>query len=317
VRFRNVSHRLAVAARAWTPRGWLPWIRANAGRFDAVHLHDIFSVLSVGAARAATRAGVPYLIQPHGSCALTAERSKPRIKRAFMAAWGRRTLREAGAVAYASELERADLAAAGAPRERLVELPPPLELPQAPPAAGSAAPTVVFLGRLDPIKGVDLLLDAVALARRDVPDLRLELVGPGNGERRRLEAQAARLGLDGVARFRGLVSADEKLRALATADVFCLLSRSEGLPVAAVEAMACGTPVVLSEGCHLPEVDGRAGVVVPGAPAPAAAAITGLLGDPELRRRLGAGALEFAEHFRAERVNAATLDVLSRLASRP
>jgi glycosyltransferase involved in cell wall biosynthesis len=257
---------------------------------------------------------VPYLLQPHGSAALTAERSKPRIKRAFMAAWGRRTLRDAGAIAYASALERDDLLAVGAPPERLVELPPPLELPAGPPAArGQGPPTVVFLGRLDPIKGVDLLLEAVALARRELPELRLELVGPGNGERRRLEAQAARLGLEGVATFRGMFTGEEKLRALSAADLFCLLSRSEGLPVAALEAMACGTPVVLSEGCHLPEVDGRAGVVVTGEPAAAAAALTDLMRDGERRSRLGAGALAFAEHFRAERVNAATLDVLAGL----
>ena len=62
--------------------------------------------------------------------------------------------------------------------------------------------------------------------------------------------------------FRGFVELPEKLRVLESAHAFALLSYSEGLPMAALEAMAAGTPVVLSQGCHLPEVDGVAGVVV-------------------------------------------------------
>ena len=59
LRFRNVSHRLAARAMGWTPRGYVRWVHADAGSFDLVVLHDLYSVLSVAAARAAVRAGVP------------------------------------------------------------------------------------------------------------------------------------------------------------------------------------------------------------------------------------------------------------------
>ena len=321
-RFANRSHRLAMRTSAWTPRGWLPWIRANAGSFDVIHLHDIYSVLSAGAAGAARRAGVPYVLQPHGSAAITTERGKPLAKRAFMALWGNRTLAGAAAVLYGSEEERSILLAAGAPEVRLVESPPPLDLPDVSLVAEASEPTVAFLGRLDPIKGVDRLLRAVALARREIPALRLEIMGSGEREHRRLARVADELGIAPAVRFRGMVLGQEKFDALARAHLFCLLSHSEGLPVAAVEAMGCGTPVVLSEGCHLREAHDRAGVVVPGAPDGAAAAIVSLLRDPERRRRLADGAVAFADRFRADRVTA-DLDALfaslatSALAGKP
>ena len=315
-RFRNRSHRLAVHARAWTPRGWLPWIRANAGAFDAIHLHDIYSVLSAGAVGAALRAGVPYVLQPHGSAAITRERSKPLAKRAFMRLWGDRTFANAAAVLYGNDAERDVLLEAGAPAGRLVHSPPPLELPDVAHVATAAEPTVVFLGRLDPIKGLDRLLRAIAIAGREVPGLRLELIGSGDREQARMQALAAELGIAGGVRFRGLVLGQPKFEALAAAHVYALLSYSEGLPVAAVEAMACGTPVVLSEGCNLREVDGRAGLVVPGDPEGAAAAIVALMRDADRRRALAAGAREFADGFRADRVIAELDGLLTSLARR-
>jgi glycosyltransferase involved in cell wall biosynthesis len=301
----------------WTPRGYLSWIGANAGAFDVVVLHDLYSVLSVGAARAATRAGVPYVLQPFGSVAPVAERGKPQLKRAFLALWGRRTLREAAASIHSTQHERADLIAAGAPPQTLVDLPLPLDLPPASGEPLAADPTLAFLGRLDPIKGIERLLESVALARRSLPALSLEVLGPAGTHGPRYEALAGRLGLGSAARFRGFVDAEEKVRALERAHAMCLLSHSEGLPLAALEAMGCGTPVVLSRGCHLDEVDGRAGVVVSGDPPETARAIVALLRDEERRARLADGARAFAETFRRDRVMPAMIELLARLAGTP
>ena len=314
LRFPNVSHRLAARAMGWTPRGYRAWVREHVHEFDVVHLHDVYSVLSVAAARAASAAGVPYALQPFGSLAPAKERGRPLVKRAFLTLWGRRTLREAAANVHSTEDERRDFLAAGAPAATLVRLPLPLELPPPRGEAEAAAPTLVYVGRLDPIKGLDRLLDAVALARGRVPDLRLDLVGPGNGYRRRLEVQAARLGIGDAVRFHGFVPVEEKVRLLETAHAFCLLSRSEGLPVSALEAMACGTPVIVSPGCHIPEIDGVGGVVVDTDPEPTARAIADLLGDDERRRRLGDGARAFADEFRHERVMPRMIAVFERLA---
>jgi glycosyltransferase involved in cell wall biosynthesis len=300
---------------AFTPRGMHGWIRANADRFDVVLLHDVYSAVSVLGARGAAGAGVPYALQPLGTLSPAPERGRSLAKRAFLRLWGQRTVAGAAALVYSGDHERRDLVAAGGSADRLVRMPLPLELPDVPATDEAAQPTVAFVGRLHPIKRVDRLIEAVALARRDVPDLRLEIVGPGDRHGGELAALAARLGLGDAVAFRGYVTVEEKLRILARAHVSALLSASEGLPMAALEAMACATPVVLSEGCHLPEVHDRGGIVVPGGAQDAAAAIVELLRDAGLRQRLGAGAVAFAHDFRREVVMPQMIAMLEGLAT--
>ncbi len=202
----------------------------------------------------------------------------------------------------------------GARADRLVRLPLPLDLPPDVGGARAAVPTVAFVGRLHPIKRVDRLIEAVALARRDVPELRLEVVGPGDRHGRELADLARRLGIAEAVRFHGFVSIDEKFRVLREAHVGALLSAGEGLPMGALETMACGTPVVLSEGCHLPEIDGVAGMVVSGEAADAAAALVRLFRDEACRLELGVGASGYAHQFRREVVMPQMVAVLEVLA---
>ena len=215
---------------------------------------------------------------------------------------------------YLAQHEADDFLAAGGSLEQLVEMPLPLDLPPPKDAPEFQHPTVAFVGRLHPIKGIDRLIEAVAIARRQVPDIRLEIVGPGDRYRQRLEGLARRLGVADAVTFHGFVAVPEKLRVLRRAHVSALLSRSEGLPVAALEAMACRTPVVLSRGCHLDEVQDRAGLVVSGSPEAAAAAVVTLLTDENLRGDLASGAFEFARRFRREEVMPHMIGALERVA---
>jgi glycosyltransferase involved in cell wall biosynthesis len=291
------------------------WIAGNIGRFDIVLLHDVYSAVSVISARAAARAGVPFALQPLGTLSAARERGRPVVKRVFLTLWGRRTVRSAAALLYLAEHEAQDFLAAGAPRDRLLHMPLPLELPSPTGAHTSERPTVAFVGRLHPIKCVDRLIEAIAIAREEVPDVRLEIVGPGDRHRQTLARQAARLGLDNTVVFHGYVDPSEKLRILRRAHVSALLSRSEGLPMAVLEAMACGIPVVLSHGCHLDEVQARAGFVVPDSAQDAATALVRLLRDSDLRSRLGEGAAAFADRFRCELVMPEMVGALERIAA--
>jgi glycosyltransferase involved in cell wall biosynthesis len=326
VRFRNVSHPLAARGAGYAPRGLRQWLGAHAGRFDVVLLHDFYSAVSVMSARAAVRARVPFALQPLGTLSPDPDRGRPLVKRGFLRAWGRRTVREASALLYLGDHEARDFLAAGAVARQLVRMPLPLELPTEGPGGGDAGgaggggsrgarPTIAFVGRLHPIKGIDRLIEAIPLVRRSVPSAVLEIVGPGDRYRRQLSELAARLGVGNAVEFRGFVSAEEKLRVLREAHVSALLSRSEGLPMAALEAMACGTPVVLSHGCHLDEVDGTAGFAVPGTPADAAEALVRVLTDGGLRERLGHGAAAFAHAYRREVVMPEMVGALERLAA--
>lgn len=315
VRFRNISHRAAAAANVYLPRGYQRWLEHNARRFDVVLLQDVYSAVSVGGARAAVAAGVPYALQPLGTISPAANRGRPLAKRAFLKLWGSRTVAEASALIHSTNAERSDFLGVGAQPDRLVRLPLPLELPETGHAARSLAPRVAYVGRLHPIKRIDRLIEAIAIARRAMPHLELDVVGPGERHGRELADLARRLGVTDAVRFHGFVSADEKLRVLSQAQLGALLSESEGLPMAALETMACGTPMVLSAGCHIPEAHERAGIVVPGTSGEAAEAILTMLGDDALRERLSNGALAFANQFRREVVMPQMIAVFEDLAA--
>jgi len=121
-------------------------------------------------------------------------------------------------------------------------------------------PALVAVGRMMAQKGFDLLLPAIALIRGRHPDLHLTIFGDGP-DRGALEAQRAKLGLEDIVTFAGFTK--QVLPNVRAADRFVLSSRYEGFPNAALEALACGTPVVLTDcpGANreivLPGVNGR------------------------------------------------------------
>jgi glycosyltransferase involved in cell wall biosynthesis len=155
-------------------------------------------------------------------------------------------------------------------------------------AGRAAGAHVVFTGRMAAVKGLPVLLDALALLR-DVAGLRVTLVGDGP-DRAALEARAAALGLAGVVKFAGYRSSGEVAGILRDADVLVLPSFAEGLPVVLMEAMAAGLPVVATQIAGIPElvesgVNGE--LVPPGNVAALAEALRKVLADPERARAMG------------------------------
>jgi glycosyltransferase involved in cell wall biosynthesis len=108
---------------------------------------------------------------------------------------------------------------------------------------------VLFLGRLHPKKGGDLLIEAFAKVLESQPLLQLVMAGPddGSGTRASLQAQAARLGIAERVTFTGMLSGDLKWSALQAAEVFALPSHQENFGIAVVEALAMGVPVLISD----------------------------------------------------------------------
>jgi glycosyltransferase involved in cell wall biosynthesis len=138
-------------------------------------------------------------------------------------------------------------------------------------------------------KGHAVLLEAFASVLREVPPARLTLAGDG-AERAFLEARARELGITDSVRFLGAVAHDRMGALYDEADVFCLPSFAEGVPVVLMEAMAMRVPVVATEIMGVPELveHGTSGLLVPPArPDALAQALIQLLGDGALRRRMG------------------------------
>jgi glycosyltransferase involved in cell wall biosynthesis len=170
----------------------------------------------------------------------------------------------------------------------------------------SGVSKVMLMGtacRLAPIKGIQYLIRALALLRKDVPGAALEIAGKG-AEHASLEKEAQRLGVSANVHFLGW--RDDLPEVLRRWDVFVMPSLGEGFGIAALEAMAAGLPVVASEVGGLPELvqHGRTGWLVPPADAVALAErLRELFVNPEKRREMGeAGRVRAREHFSVERM---------------
>jgi len=281
-------------------------VRSMPG-WDLVHTHSVFLWPTTAAARLARKSGKPYVVSPRGMLveSLITRRST-LAKRAWIALFERRNLREAAAVHVTSELERRDLLALGLETRRFVEVPNGFDPPAPPDPATDAHAELperyaLFLGRLTWKKGLEALVESLA----EAPGIDLVIAGNDEeGLRPRLEALAARLGVAGRVRFEGYVEGARKQLLLERAAFLVLPSLSENFGNVVIEAMAAGTPVVVS-----PEVGAahavqaaRAGLVAPAEPRALALALATLAGDERLRAEMGANARAAASAFTWESV---------------
>jgi glycosyltransferase involved in cell wall biosynthesis len=165
---------------------------------------------------------------------------------------------------------------------------------------------LLFLGRIHRIKGLDRLVRAFGTVSRSLPDAHLVIAGyDSNGYAAVLRHWLEEQGLRGKFTFAGPLVGEHKLAAFRDCDLFVMPSYQENFGMAALEAMACGSPVIVSDGVYLyPEIQkAGAGLVVNGDPAGLASAIETLLRDPRLRARMGEAGRRLArDQFSAERV---------------
>lgn len=293
------ASRLLVPERGRSPLGAV----ANAGRLarlargfraDVIHAHNI-KVSAMAAAGA--RLGSPR--RPRARVVTTFHGVVPSEYRAAAM-----VLRGSDAVACVSAELLDRLVEAGYPRGRAVVVHNAVD-PPTPLTAGrraeliaelglADAPVIASVGRLVPEKAQHRLLDATALLLADVPGLRLLIVGDGP-LRATLEIRAAALGLESAVTFTGTRRDARDLIALA--DLLVLTSDSEGLPLAALEALSAGVPVVSTAvpGMHELLGSGAGTVVADFTPAAVAGATLAALRDPQARARQGAAGRRLVE----------------------
>jgi glycosyltransferase involved in cell wall biosynthesis len=157
-------------------------------------------------------------------------------------------------------------------------------------------PVILFVGRLNTIKGPDILLEAFGKANRTVPHARLLYAGPDEGMRQHLVRRAKELGLSRQVHFLGYLAHPDKLAAYSTADIVVVPSRSEAMSLVALEAGACAKPVVLTDRCGFDEVAAAGGgIVVPADPDAICGALVTLLNDAILRNNMGANLKQLVE----------------------
>jgi glycosyltransferase involved in cell wall biosynthesis len=338
-RLAAVGHRVRLISSGWI--GAPPTARIDGIEIRRVGGRDSFALLGRGAVRRAIAAERPDIlvedinklplfltlgsrlpfcaIVPHlfGGTAF-AEASWPVAAIVWAAErplpWA---YRRAGFHAI-SESTRDDLVARGVPSDRIRVIHPGVDsrlFRPGPPGRRSATPSFLYVGRLKRYKGIGFAIQALAIARRQRPDLRLEIAGTGD-HRSELERLAASLELGRSVVFHGFVSEERKIDLMRGAWANVFPSPKEGWGITVIEAAACGTPSLASDSpglrdsvCH-----GETGFLVPHGDINALAArMVELADSPSLMTRLGDRARRFAEGLTWERTAHQTEDHLKKI----
>jgi glycosyltransferase involved in cell wall biosynthesis len=254
-------HALGAGTSSYRYSGALmPWLRKYGGDFDRVIVNGIWQYLSLAAWRRYAGSSIPYYVFPHGMLDPWFKKTFPlkHLKKWLYWPWAEyRVLRDAAAVIFTSEEEgllARESFSLYCVREKIsplgVEAPP--SLPTGKSEFLARYPQLqnmrnfLFLGRLHPKKGCDILLEAFARVHSSEP-LALILAGPNQvGWEAELRSQAARLNLSDRVIFPGMLTGTMKRSAFASADAFVLPSHQENFGIAVVEALAAGVPVLIS-----------------------------------------------------------------------
>ena len=293
-------------ALTWNP-GVRAYCRERLPDYDLTHIYGLYDLLGPQVAGACRRIARPYIVEPMGMF-LPIVRNI-RMKRLYHDMLGGRLLRGASRVIATAEQERQELLEGGIPDSKIVVRRNGIDVPAEFPAAGffrdrwkiaRDAKLILFLGRLVSKKSPDLMLEVFSLWDQHGNGSRgsvLVMAGPdeGDGFREHLESMAARTKLNGRVLFTGPLYGEEKWAAYRDANVFVLPSQNENFGNTAAEAIACGTPVLVTDCCGIaPMIGQRAGLVVPHDCAALEAGMARILDDQTFAAQLREGCKEVA-----------------------
>jgi glycosyltransferase involved in cell wall biosynthesis len=283
--FPNVSNRLAYRYQAFAPLGLAAFMRDHAGDFDVAHLHACRNLPGAIAARYLRERRVPYVLAPNGTAPMIERRQL--LKRGFDALYGRQMAAAAARIVAVSTAEQRQLEGLGFDPGAIRLIPNPLDLSEfeAPIGAGAFrrsqaldGPLVLFLGKVTPRKRLDVLVRGFARLAEDAATL--VIAGNDMGGIETARAMARELGVADRVRFTGLLTGRSRLEALTDADLVVYPSEHEIFGLVPLEAIVCGTPVIVAGDSGCAEVirsTGGGDIVPVGDDAALAAAIERML----------------------------------------
>lgn len=280
------------------------WLKSNVRDFDLVHVHAVFNHASLAAARACREFGVPYIVRPLGTLDPWSMKQKPTRKRIFWSLAGKKMLQGSAVVHYTAAVEKAATEAyLGINHGQVIAL--GVEVDESAPAkkaaehfaALSGVKYVLLLSRLDPKKGVEVLIDAFKSLKDDA----WRLVVAGDGPREYASSLRERASGSENIIFTGWVEGEHKEALLRDASLFVLPSRHENFGLSVMEAMARGVPVLVSPHVNLAcEIEAaNAGWIVP--PGELSAGLATALENESERARRGKAAHQFSLAFSWQR----------------
>ena len=288
-------------AASWNP-ALGRYLRARLTDFDVVHIYGLYDFLGPRVASECRSRNIPYIVEPIGMFVPIVRNI--RMKRLYHRIWGREMLKGASAIVATAERERDELLAGGVDRLRVCLRRNGVEVPPSFPERGlfrarlkisDDSRLVLFLGRLSQKKSPDLLLQAFGhlqqLPFRARADVHLAFVGPDEADMKtKLLDTAKTSGIAGRVHLCAPLTGQAKWQAYRDADLFVLPSQNENFGNTAAESVAAGTPVIVTDQCGIaPVLKDVAGLVVPHNQEDLTRALSQLLSDDSLYRKLRDG----------------------------
>lgn len=283
------------------------WLKRNIKNFDIIHLHDFRSYQNYIVHYYAKKHDIPYILQAHGSVLPFFQKQK--FKKLYDWVWGYRILREASKVIALTKTEAEQYKKMGVDEDKIEIVPNGIDLSEYEnlPEKGEFRKKysirddekmILYLGRIHKIKGIDLLVNAFADLVKELDDVRLAIVGPGDGFLSTLKKQIEDLKIGDKILFTGPLYERDKLKAYVDADVYILPSVYETFPVTVLEACACGTPVIITDWCSIADIVGnKVGYVIEYDKDQLRDAMLEALSDDGLKRRFGEESKRLVEEF--------------------
>jgi glycosyltransferase involved in cell wall biosynthesis len=279
------------------------WLKSGLKEYDWLHLHAIWAPIILQTAKAARAQKKPYVIVPHGMLdpwSLSGQGPVKHFKKKIAMILGYRKMLQGAAFLHLGNADEQNLIKPlglstpgviipnGVFPQEIEGLPSPGSfIAKRPELRGKRY--ILFLSRLHFKKGLDFLADAFAMVAKKDREVLLVVAGPDDGMQQPMTDQLRAHGVLDRVIFTGPLWGPDKLAAMIDSAVFCLPSRQEGFSLAITEALGCRCPVVVSEGCHFPEIaEAGAGWVTPLGAAPTAKALEEALAlSPDAARAMG------------------------------
>jgi glycosyltransferase involved in cell wall biosynthesis len=306
----------------------LQWLNANVRQFDLAHIHAIFSPVTTIAATIARKHNLPYIIRPCGMLDPADLQKKKQLKQIYGRLLERPNLAGAAAIHFTSKQEAIISERFGLGSTSKMPVPQDLVIPLGVTAGlfpkrlpESQVPIILFMSRIEPKKGLDLLIPALENILASGIEFHFILAGsnPQDADyETQIKLQIQNSSLAKYTTITGFVSGDLKLELLTKADLFVLPSYYENFGIAVAEAMAAGVPVVISDRIHISEDIQQAEAGWVGALEVSAIGnlIKLALLDPHERKRRGLNAKKYAEkHYNWDAIAQQTIDAYQQILS--
>lgn len=278
------------------------WLKRNIKDYDIIHMNSFRHYQNIVVHHYAKKCDIPYILQPRGSVPTI---SKSKRKKLFDTFWGRAIIKDAKKVIATSKIESEQYRTIfpNLDSDKIVHVPNGIDLEtyQNLPQKGQfrkkysiddKQKIILFLSRIHKKKGADILVKAFSKLKNEFENVKLVIAGPDDGYLDKLKSIVSKLNIESTVIFTGPLYEKDKMEAYVDADVFVLPSSSEeeSFGNVALESLACGTPVIVTNKCGVSEwITDDVSYVVECGKDQLRDALFKLLSDEGLRKRFGEG----------------------------